>query len=214
MQINLGPDDMEKARGAGNIRVQGNLNRTGHPMPNNCPLDDAWDYAAEGAMGEMAVAKLLGLEWSIGTRGGLDVGEYDVRQTKYHDGHLLLQPWDKARVNILVTGKEGKYQAVGYLYNPYGMIPKYWRGDIKRPCFWIPQKDLVPFTTMEDLEKYRVTETTKHQCAVRQMLKWHFEGKKEAIAEFVSKRGKDDPIYIHFIEQGKKGNKGDDGVWL
>lgn len=205
MIIQLTTDEMRKCEAGGHSRIQSNVDAGRPLMPNNCPEDKVWDYAKEGAMGEMAVAKLLGLEWSVGSKGALDVGEYDVRQTKHEDGHLLLQKWDKPRVTILVTGKENTFRAVGYLYNPYGMIEKYWRA-IKRPCYWVPQTDLIKFTTMDELEKYR------HQCDVRQLLVYHFTD-KEKFRQVIEIRGKDNQAYRDFIDQGMKGNRGNQDEW-
>lgn len=206
--IELSVEEMGICAQGGAIRVANNIVNGLAKMPNNCPDDEVWHDAVEGAMGEMAVAKTLGIEWSVGTKGGLDVGQFDVRQTKYPKGQLLLQKWDKNRVNILVTGQFGKYKVIGYLYNPYGMVPKYWRGDIERPCYWIPQQDLIPFTTMENLEKYR------HQCAVRQLLVYFKEMGPAPFQKYISEKRIDPWLVEEARDQYRKGNRGEKDVWF
>ena len=205
--IQLTPEEMSIAASAGCDRIIDNIKHGRKKIPNNCPDEQIWNDAVEGAMAEMALCKLWGKEWDAGFKGSLDVGEYDVRSTKYKNGSLLLQKWDNNRINILITGSFGKYNVVGYLYNPYGQVNKYWRAEEKRPCFWIPQKDLVPYTNMKDLEKY------KHQCAVRQLLIYYKEMGSQAYAKYCLDKAIDPWLREEVRDQYKKGNKGEKDDW-
>ncbi len=106
---------------------------------------DVWSMDIEGALAELAVAKLLGVYWSgqqgVGTR---DVLGYEIRQTSYADGHLILHKSDTDDVRyLLVTGQLGTYDVRGYVYGHEGKREEFWselqRG---RPAFNVPQDAL------------------------------------------------------------------------
>lgn len=217
MEIKLTADEICKGAYYGAKRKADKMVAGVRPLlPNNCPDDQIWNDQVEGALAEMAVAKALGIEYDPGYAGAYDVGEFDVRATHHKDGHLLIQSYDKDRVTILVIGRFGHYRIVGCFYNPMAKQSKYWGNPKfqKRPCYAVPETDLIKFTTMDELEKIKadLIQKHKHQCAVRQLLAYYFTNKK-AFKEFVEKRGKSDPIYLDFLEQGKRGNKGEGNEW-
>lgn len=186
-------------------------------LPNGCPDNEIWNNQAEGALGEMALAKHLGIEYDPGFAGAHDVGEFDVRTTHHENGHLLIQSYDKERLTVLVIGRFGTYRIMGCFYNPVAKQPKYWGNPLfeKRPCYAVPESDLIQFTNMTDLEKIKADEIQKHkhQCAVRQLLVYYFTDAK-SYNTFIEKEGKDNPIFWDFVDQGKKGNKGDKNEWF
>ena len=107
---------------------------------------DAWQMSIEGAMGECALAKHLGIFWSKGTPGATDVGPHDVRQTPLAHGKLIVHPTDdNDRRFYLVTGLMGKYAIHGYMYGRQAKQQKYWSDPQKtnRPAYFVPQTDLI-----------------------------------------------------------------------
>ena len=111
-----------------------------------------WDQQIEGALSEYALAKFLNKHWEgVGVAGGDDLGEEEVRVTKYKTGWLPLHPADKDHKRYwLLTGENGVYTIRGYIYAINGKLQKYWvKKEEKgrdRSCYEIPQSDLInPF---------------------------------------------------------------------
>lgn len=121
---------------------QGKKDRFGHDGR------DVWSMEIEGALAEMALAKSQGLYWSgQGGQNALDVLGYEVRQTSYDNGHLILHPDDADDVRyVLITGQLGSYMIRGWLYGREGKQEKYWSNKFTREwAFAIPQGDLWEF---------------------------------------------------------------------
>lgn len=107
---------------------------------------NAWQMSIEGAMGECALAKHLGIFWSKGLPGATDVGPHDVRQTPLAHGKLIVHPTDDDnRRFYLVTGLLGKYLIHGYMYGRQAKQPKYWADPqgTNRFAYFVPQTDLI-----------------------------------------------------------------------
>jgi len=107
---------------------------------------EAWQMSIEGAMGECALAKHLGIFWSKGLPGATDVGPHDVRQTPLAYGKLIVHPTDDDnRRYYLVTGLLGKYVIHGYMYGHQAKQQKYWSDPQKtnRFAYFVPQSDLI-----------------------------------------------------------------------
>jgi hypothetical protein len=118
-------------------------------------VTNTWQKNAESCMAEMAVARHLGIYWdgNIGDRKAADVGPYQVRHTEYATGCLLLHPPDKNDdIFILVTGENGTYNLVGWVYARDGKNPKHWKDPVKgRPAFFVPQDALNPLDQLPEV---------------------------------------------------------------
>lgn len=104
-----------------------------------------WQYHIEGAMGECAVAKHLGMFWSCGVRGDDDVGEYQVRTTDESWKKLILHPEDEDNKRYyLVTGLNGTYSIRGWILCRDGKQKQWWQDPTKknRWAFFVPQSAL------------------------------------------------------------------------
>jgi len=81
--------------------------------------DYSYRNCVEGAAAELVLAKYLGIYWdgSVDTfKGKPDVGQFEVRQTKYHNGRLVLQENDsRDSTYVLVTGDCQDYIVQGWL---------------------------------------------------------------------------------------------------
>ncbi len=114
-----------------------------------------WDNVIEGALAEMAFAKLMNIYWDgkINKLTKGDVGFWEVRQTKHTDGCLRIAPTDNNDAPyVLLTGQNGVYFVRGWMMGIEGKQQKYWRkmSDQGRYNFWVPQSDLLPIETHED----------------------------------------------------------------
>lgn len=114
----------------------------------------------QGALAELAVSKSLKLPWDgkwlpIATWDswkleGNDVGKLEVRSTDRVDGRLILHPSDKDfSPYLLVTSDlHPTYKLIGWIYGMDGKVDKYWRNNVPRPCYMVPQSNL---RSIEDL---------------------------------------------------------------
>lgn len=104
-----------------------------------------WDDECEGAAAEMAVAKWLDLFWCgrIANLKKPDVGPWQVRQTKYTSGHLLLNKRDKGdEYFFLVTGRMPKFMIYGPMLCSEGQLEKYWDKPKREggECYMVPRE--------------------------------------------------------------------------
>lgn len=115
---------------------------------------NGWELHVQGACGEKAVAKHLGIYWS-GNLGHLradDVGLFQVRTRSNHDYELILHPDDPDdRVWILVTGVAPQFRIVGWCYGHEGKNKAWWKDPAgNRPAYFVPQQAL---RSMDELVK-------------------------------------------------------------
>lgn len=119
-----------------------------------------WDLDVEGACGEFAVAKYLGIFWNgtIDSIKDCDVGRYEVRTSKVKSAHLCLRPTDKPEAKyVLVVGLAPRYALCGWAYGKEIMVDRYFDAEGSRcknkaatPMFWCPQSDLRPMETLAE----------------------------------------------------------------
>jgi len=111
----------------------------------------AWDRHIEGAAGELAVAKTLGIYWpGVGRLGGPDVGTLQVR-TARPGGRLIVHPSDAdTDVFILVTGYLPEFTVQGWLYGHEAKNNAYWDDPTgtERDAFFVPAHALRDMTTV------------------------------------------------------------------
>lgn len=145
MQVSLDPSEMMLAAHAGVMRQVQNL-KLGRKDANGASTDSGWQINLEGALGEYALAKCLGLYWpGKGKLRAPDVGEVDVRTTSRDNGRLILHPSDPDdRVFYLLTGVNGRYQVRGWIAGKDGKREEFWKDPAGgRPAFFVPQSALV-----------------------------------------------------------------------
>jgi hypothetical protein len=109
--------------------------------------DDAWQNDIEAAAAELALCKHLGLEWNRGvnTFKAPDAGVYQVRQTKYERGHLIVRPKDPDEATyVLVIGQCTVYVPVGWLTGREAKVHANWKVD----AWWVPMEGLHPMSTL------------------------------------------------------------------
>lgn len=148
--IEFTPQEFDHAAYAGYRRRMAALTREAEGRYGAAPTDSAaWGMDIEGALGEAAVAKYRKLPWSIGSIGAPDVGDnIQVRTTDYRFGHLILHKPDRddASFYLVVPPNPGSMTrlVIGWIYGWEGKKDCYWKKDIKRPSYWIPQEKLTP----------------------------------------------------------------------
>jgi hypothetical protein len=142
--VQLTPYETYWAACAGVARQVENLKNGKQPMYGvNQRMD--WQVHVEGALGEMALAKHLGLYWSgKGQLTDPDVGAVDVRTTAHESGRLILHDADEDdRRYYLLTGYNGCYNVRGWIMGRDGKVSDYLDDPIGgRQAYFIPQSSL------------------------------------------------------------------------
>lgn len=109
--------------------------------------DNAWTPHIEGACGELAVAKYLGVFWNgaLGNLGADDVGNFQVRRRTRMDWDLLIQPDDDDNdAFIAIVGKLPKLYICGWMMARDAKRQEWWadKSGKNRPAFFVPQSAL------------------------------------------------------------------------
>jgi hypothetical protein len=111
-------------------------------------LDDTWTANIEGAAGEMAIAKHLGVYWSatIGDPMSDDVGPYQARtNTSRRLDDMILRPKDRDdRIYISVLSFVPDFIICGWILGENGKRDEWKReGSLGRPpCYFVPRSAL------------------------------------------------------------------------
>lgn len=116
-----------------------------------------WNEHIEGACGELAVAKALGVYWGghVNNFTGPDLvhprGNIQVRTAGAH-GHLIVRPGDSATdIWVLVTGKAPNYVIHGWILGADAKKPEYlkdWSG--RPPAYFVPPAELASLDLLKD----------------------------------------------------------------
>jgi hypothetical protein len=106
---------------------------------------DAWGRDINGACAELAVAKMRGVYWGgeVDTFAPIDVGGWQVKHTERANGSLVV-PADAPDgvVFCLVTGFPPVLNVRGYKLAREAKQTRFWRADVPRPAFFVPQSEL------------------------------------------------------------------------
>lgn len=124
--------------------------------------DDAWTKNIEGAAGELAVAKALGIYWLpvIGNPDADDVGPYQVRTNnsrRFDD--TILRPASETykgdrpdRVFIGVLSFTPDYEIMGWIWGRDGMQERWLRkgseNDTRPAAYFVPRQALNSMETL------------------------------------------------------------------
>lgn len=122
-------------------------------------MDYAWSTNIEGAAGEMAVAKHLGLFWSgaVGDISASDVGGYQVKTNtsrKWDD--LILRKWnrpDRIYISVLsfIAPAPGaaRFVITGWINGIDAIQERYWREGLPgMPAYFVPRSVLHALDTL------------------------------------------------------------------
>ncbi len=136
----------EAVQVGGMRRITGLKNALSEPYGSPA---DAWSADINGALGERAVAKHLGVYWQPvidGSDGRLgDVDGNHVRATGRREGGLILHARDPddGPYWLAVTAALPEVWLYGPTTAAAGRELRFWREDIPRPAFIVPQRELV-----------------------------------------------------------------------
>lgn len=150
-KIELTPAEMLLAGQVGLMRQVQNL-RNGRQDRFGCDPGSGWQVHIEGACGEFAVAKFLGVFWSgnLSFLKAADVGSIQVRTSSENHHRLILHDSDPSDARfVLVTGRAPSYTLRGWVTGSDGKRKENWSDPAGgRPAYFVPHSSL---HDMEDL---------------------------------------------------------------
>jgi len=143
-EIRLTLSEMQIAAHVGIQRQLQNLKNNARPAYGAGSSND-WQLHVEGALGEMALAKHLGIYWDgKGQMRAPDVGNVDVRTSVRDSARLIIHESDPDdRFFFLLIGGNGRYRCVGGMYGRDGKRNEFWTDPAGgRPAYFVPQNKL------------------------------------------------------------------------
>lgn len=116
-----------------------------------------WSEHIEGACGEMAVSKFLGVYWDggIDTFKSADIGAtIQVRTRSLHSYELIVRPDDYDEdLYVLVTGKCPTYRIWGYISGTEAKKKEYLQTHGNRPpAYFVPNSKLIDIYQLSNLK--------------------------------------------------------------
>ena len=109
-------------------------------------LADRWRFTIEGALGELALAKYLGVFWSGSHQGAEDLPGFEVRTSTEINNRLIVRHEDRDDSRfVLVIGTLGHYHLVGWIMGKDAKYQDWLESPADRPpAFFVPQYALRP----------------------------------------------------------------------
>jgi hypothetical protein len=150
MQVTLTHAECELAVQVGARRRLHALRNATHEVYGKAHRGDYWTVDIEAAAGELAVAKALGVFFSVKDsaaedRADGDVAGAQVRHTQLAHGSLICHDRDHDDHRFfLVTGRMPTFVVRGWILGRDAKSSEYWREDVPRPAFFVPQVALTP----------------------------------------------------------------------
>jgi hypothetical protein len=136
---------------AGLLRRCENLYRGVRPR-HGCTENEGWATDIDGCIGEVVVAKALGVYWSPGQLGAndLDALGIEIRSSRHDRPHLILHATDHDdRPYVLVWLHQNRGYVAGWLLGAEGKREDFWRTDVRAPAFFVPIEKLHPFVELK-----------------------------------------------------------------
>jgi len=158
--VNLTWSEITIAAWAAVMRQIANL-RDGRVDAHGAEDGDGWGKHVEGAIGEYAASKALGVFWS-GAHGILrapDIGgRYEVRTRFARSGSLIVRTTDRNddAIVVFVLGELPTFNVVGWLRVGDGKRSEYWtdKGNGRPPAWFVPCSALRPLEELELPDHY------------------------------------------------------------
>jgi hypothetical protein len=152
IEVNLTNTELMSAAMTGVIRQVASL-RDGRKPGFGCADDNNWQIHIEGACGEMAVAKALGIyaDLRVDSFKAPDLPGIQVRTRSKHAYELIVRKNDSDNdLFILVTGVNGKYWVRGWIRACDCKKPDWLQSHANRePAYFVPHSELLTMETLK-----------------------------------------------------------------
>lgn len=144
--VRLEPYEVDMAAGVGLRRQLDALHR-GCGDRHGIDPEDGWRAHIEGACGELAVARFLGMYWDGSTntfRSRPDLGPVEVRTRSRESYDLIVRKDDDPlKIYVHVTGRAPEFRVRGFIRGADARRDAWWQIHGGRPGAWfVPSGDL------------------------------------------------------------------------
>jgi hypothetical protein len=128
--------------------------------PNWHAKDSSWATDIDGALGEMAVAKHLGVYWepSVNTFKAADLcGFIQIKSTNHSSGHLIVRDNDaRHHLYVLVITAIPHCRLIGSIWGEDARQIGIQRNlDADAPCWWVSQEQLSDLPDRSQLQQLK-----------------------------------------------------------
>lgn len=154
VEVTLTPKEIYQGATAGIVRQTQNI-KDGRQNSRGLPPTKDWQVHIEGALSECAFAKYMSFYWpGAGEIGEVDFPDrgWEVKWTPLPTGSLWVQKEDdELTKSVLLTGSNGIYQIRGWICAGDAKLEKWWRSDIRHPCYGVPQASLNSALSLKEM---------------------------------------------------------------
>lgn len=151
MTILLTQEDIEQAKKVARIRNEKAILAHADPQKYGFKGENL-SLHVEGALAEKAASKALELEWDIGPwqKRSWDIGNLQIRSTKYTTGKLIVRPADDENDTfVLVISRSPKFEIKGWIKGKDAKKEEWIYSSNGRPPAWfVPQSQLNSIDTL------------------------------------------------------------------
>lgn len=157
MKIVLTQAEMQQAAFVGCYRNAENIKKGRRARYGANNKRNGWQYAIEGALGEMAAAKACGVFWSgAHDFGAEDILGADVRTSSFPDVFPMHDKDNDDRKFIGVFGAEGTYDVEGWLWGGECKRKEWFSDRFRngRPAYWVPRDKLRPLSSIDCADEW------------------------------------------------------------
>lgn len=144
-EIMLSPLELSIAAYVGMVRQITSL-KNGRLDQHGCEVDKGWQVHIEGACGERALAKALGIYdcISVNSFSAPDVGGVQVRTRSKHEYELIVREGDaEDEMFVLLTGLNGRYKIRGGIVGRDARRPEWLKEHgAREAAYFVPQAAL------------------------------------------------------------------------
>ena len=114
-----------------------------------------WELDIQGALAEMAAAKVLDLYWAGGWPKDGDVARHQIRSTVLQDGRLVVNTDDPDDCPfILVVGAPPRLRIPGWMSGREAKQARWWQAGVQWPAFFVPQAALHPMEELREVQPW------------------------------------------------------------
>lgn len=159
--VRLTEVEWETACAVGTKRNRDSI-RDGRKVAHGIDLADRWRSHIEGACGECALAKALGIFWlgSVDSFKRADLGgRLQCRTSSRRDGDLVIRGDDnEEHLYFLVCGEAPVFTVVGWLIGRDAKRDEWIKAPCNRPAAWF-----VPQAALRDLDEIRAKTVVREE---------------------------------------------------
>ena len=162
-KCNLSPDEIEKCNWLAELKTaECAKGKMKHKRVGNRSKPDTFSNHLQGALGEQALAKFLGVDYGFTPydRANYDVAGYEVRATRRFNGRLLTHNDDKPALYVLaIIEADNIIRLQGWRHLKELNTINHWDKSLPFPCYATAQTELWPIDMLPATALYLCAKT-------------------------------------------------------